>query len=80
MGGFGPSSYDLSTFKEIVGNFRLTLEECRDLLNDGTKFRQKNGFVTNILYNINVDEHVVHLTERIAFHNIKVSLITIVKG
>ncbi|KAH7077648.1 hypothetical protein BKA63DRAFT_269269 [Paraphoma chrysanthemicola] len=75
VGSFGASAYDVSSLTEIIGNFRLTLEECRDFLNDETKFRQKDGFVTNILYNINVDPQVVQLTERLAFHSTKIALI-----
>lgn len=75
IASFGTSNYDISSLTEIIGNFRLTLEECRDFLNDGTKFRQKDGFVTNVLYNINVDPQVIHLTERLAFHSIKIGLV-----
>jgi hypothetical protein len=75
IGSFGPSSYDLSSLTEIIGNFRLTLDQCRDLLDDETKFRQRGGFITNVLYNINVDPQVVHLTERLTFHNTKVGLV-----
>jgi hypothetical protein len=74
LGTYGPSPYDLSSLTDIVGNFRLTLEECRNWLNDNTKFYQSGGFITNIIYNINVDSQVIHLTERIAFHNTKVRL------
>ncbi|KAH8725896.1 hypothetical protein GQ44DRAFT_771842 [Phaeosphaeriaceae sp. PMI808] len=75
VGTFGPRSYDITSLTEIIGNFQLTLEECRDFLNDGTKFRQKAGFITNIIYNINVDPQVVCLTERLAFHSTKISLV-----
>jgi hypothetical protein len=72
---FGPPDYDLTSFTEIIGNFWLTLEECQDFLRDKTKFRQKDGFVTNILYNINVDAQVIRLTERLAFHSTKIGLV-----
>jgi hypothetical protein len=75
FGTFGPPRYDIATLTDIVGNFRLTLEECRDFLNNGTKFRQKDGFITNVLYNINVDPQVIHLTERLGFHNTKIGLV-----
>ncbi|KAH7402309.1 hypothetical protein DE146DRAFT_735536 [Phaeosphaeria sp. MPI-PUGE-AT-0046c] len=75
INSFGPTSYDLTSLTEIIGNFRLTLEECRDFLNDDTKFCHKDGFITNILYNINVDPQVMHLTERLNFHNTKIALV-----
>lgn len=72
---FGPQTYDTASLTEIIGNFRLTLEECRRFLNDESKFRHKAGFITNIVYNINVDPHVISLTERLAFHNTKIGLV-----
>lgn len=75
LGSFGAPEYDLKPLFEIIGNLRLTLEECRDLMNDESKFPQKNGVITNIMYNIDVDPYVISLTERIAFHNNKISLV-----
>jgi hypothetical protein len=75
LGSFGSPSYDITSLTEIIGNFRLTLEDCRAFLRDETKFRQKDGFVTNIVYNINVDAQVIHLTERLAFHSTKIGLV-----
>ncbi|KAF2747234.1 hypothetical protein M011DRAFT_51959 [Sporormia fimetaria CBS 119925] len=75
IGQFGPSSYDIAPLAEIIGDFKLTLNECRDLLNDESKFSQKNGVITNIIYNIDVDPYVVSLTERLAFHSNKISLV-----
>lgn len=74
---FGPQLYDTASLTEIIGNFRLTLEDCRQLLNDKEKFHhsQKDGFITNIIYNINVDPQIVHLTERLAFHSTKIGLV-----
>ncbi|KAH7389906.1 hypothetical protein BKA66DRAFT_440175 [Pyrenochaeta sp. MPI-SDFR-AT-0127] len=72
---FGPQTYDTSSLTDIIGNFRLTLEECHQFLNDDTKFRQRDGFITNIIYNINVDPQVIHLTERLAFHSTKIGLV-----
>ncbi|KAF1844355.1 uncharacterized protein K460DRAFT_357965 [Cucurbitaria berberidis CBS 394.84] len=75
ISAFGPKIYDTTSLTEIIGNFRLTLEECRQLLNDDDKFRQKNGFITNIIYNINIDPQIVRLTERLAFHSTKIGLV-----
>ncbi|KAF2272401.1 uncharacterized protein EI97DRAFT_484086 [Westerdykella ornata] len=62
LGSFGPPALDLSSFADIIGNFKVTLEACRDLLNDQSKFRQKNGVITNIIYNIDVDPNKITLT------------------
>ncbi|KAF2026521.1 hypothetical protein EK21DRAFT_115766 [Setomelanomma holmii] len=75
FGTLGPLKFHTKTLIEIIGNFKLTLEESRDFLNDGTKFRQKQGVTTNVLYNINVDPQATHLINRLAFHSTKVGLI-----
>lgn len=75
IGAFGPQIYDTKSLTDIIGNFQLTLEECRSWLNDDSKFRKKDGFITNIIYNLNVDPQVVRLTERLAFHSTKVGLV-----
>lgn len=72
LGPLGPPAYDLGSLHEIIGNFKDTLIECRELLNDERKFPQKNGIISNIVYNIDVDPHVIQLTERLAFHNTKI--------
>ncbi|KAI4648968.1 uncharacterized protein J4E78_008485 [Alternaria triticimaculans] len=61
---------------DIVGNFRLTLEQSQKLLNGVSKFRTgKDGFITNIIYNLNSDAQVRDLTERLKFHTVKIGLV-----
>ncbi|KAF2004028.1 hypothetical protein P154DRAFT_617287 [Amniculicola lignicola CBS 123094] len=75
VGSYGGTSYDLKPLSEIIGNFQLTLEECKELLNDRSKFTHRNGVIANIIYNIDVDPHVASLIDRLAFHNVKISLV-----
>ncbi|KAF2114097.1 hypothetical protein BDV96DRAFT_109269 [Lophiotrema nucula] len=75
VGIYGPCRYNLASLENIIGNFRLTLDECDRWLNDRKRFHQSDGVITNILYNINTDPQVVHMTERIAFHNVKIGLV-----
>ena len=73
---YGPELYDTTALIDIVGNFRLTLEQCQQLLNDVSKFRTgKDGFITNIIYNLNTDAQVRDLTERLKYHSVKIGLV-----
>ncbi|KAI4923464.1 hypothetical protein J4E85_008502 [Alternaria conjuncta] len=73
---YGPELYDTTALIDIVGNFRLTLEQCQKLLNDVSKFRTgKDGFITNIIYNLNTDAQVRDLTERLKYHSVKIGLV-----
>ena len=73
---YGPELYDTTALTDIVGNFRLTLEQCQKLLNDVSKFRTgKDGFITNIIYNLNSDAQVRDLTERLKYHSVKIGLV-----
>jgi hypothetical protein len=71
---FGPDPFDLSAFEQIVGNYAVTLDECNTLLDNNRKYRHdREGFVFNIVWNLDVDPTVVRLRDKIAFHNVKVS-------
>ena len=73
---YGSELYDTTALTDIVGNFRLTLEQSQKLLNDVSKFRTgKDGFITNIIYNLNSDAQVRDLTERLKFHTVKIGLV-----
>lgn len=72
LGSYGAPSFDLAPLDEIIGNLKLTLEECRQWLNDNRKFEHRNGVVSNIIYNIDIDPGAVSLTQKLAFHNVKV--------
>ena len=73
---YGPELYDTTALIDIVGNFRLTLEQCQQLLNDVSKFRTgKDGLITNIIYNLNSDAQVRDLTERLKYHSVKIGLV-----
>ncbi|KAF2264190.1 hypothetical protein CC78DRAFT_568495 [Lojkania enalia] len=75
LGSYGPSSYDLTPLQEIIGNLKLTIEECQQWLHDNRKFEHRNGVITNIIYNIDIDPEAVQLTQKLSFHNVKIGLV-----
>jgi hypothetical protein len=74
MHDFGPDPFDLSAFDQIVGNYTVTLDKCNALLVNNKKYlHDRQGFVYNVIWNLDVDPAVVRLRDMIALHNVKVS-------
>ena len=68
-------TWDLKSLLQICGDFRKTLNECQRLLEDSGKFeRGRDNFIYNIRWNLSVEPQVTTLRDRVAFHNIKVTL------
>lgn len=66
---------DLKSLLQICGNFRKTLTECQLLLNDSSKFEKGRGnFIYNVRWNLSIEPLVSRLRDRVAFHNIKVTI------
>jgi hypothetical protein len=63
---------------QILGNFKATLEDCFQLLDDKEVFGVQRGPVYNIQWYIRVKDEVDQLRDRIAFLNIKVGQLYIV--
>lgn len=65
--------WDLKTLPQICGDFRKTLNDCSQLLNDNKKFgRGRGGFIYNVQWNLTIEPDVTRLRDRVAFHNVKV--------
>lgn len=68
-------TWDLKSLLQICGDFRKTLTECQRLLEDTAKFeRGRDNFIYNIRWNLSVEPQVSTLRDRVAFHNIKVTI------
>lgn len=68
-------TWDLKSLLQICGDFRKTLKECERLLKDSGKFeRGRDNFIYNIRWNLSVEPLVTILRDRVAFHNIKVTI------
>ncbi|KAH0559505.1 hypothetical protein GP486_003982 [Trichoglossum hirsutum] len=73
---FGPEQFDLGALDQIVGNYSATLRECDNLILNNAKFiKDGSGFVSNIVYNFNVEPEAARLKERVGFHNIKILMV-----
>jgi hypothetical protein len=60
---------------ELVGDFKATLEECRDLLKNYVKFERKSGtFLDNLFWHASTQAMVEDLRRRIQSHTYKISL------
>lgn len=67
------NNWDLSSIKEIVGDYERTLNDSKQLLHENRQFSRGKNPLVNIEWNIVVMPTVTRLRERISFHNSKVS-------
>jgi hypothetical protein len=63
----------LSQLEEVTGDFRETLNMCRKLLEDNSRFRRNQaGFVGNVMWWIGTEKEVENLRGRVHLHSVKV--------
>jgi hypothetical protein len=74
-GEFPQKEWDLSSIKQIVGNYDATLEDCEKLLKENPEFRRDRGFRYNIEWNLFVQPKVDHLRKRLESHNSKILIL-----
>lgn len=70
--------YDLSwqVLPQVAGDFKQTLHECDNLLNDRSKFRySRAGFIENVIWWASVEGDVNTLKERVRFHMMKLTFV-----
>jgi hypothetical protein len=67
--------WDLSSLREIIGDYYRTLEECKTLLKENCEFRKNRNFAYNIEWNLVVQPKVDHLRKRLDSHNSKISIL-----
>ncbi|EON66548.1 hypothetical protein W97_05793 [Coniosporium apollinis CBS 100218] len=68
-------NWDLSSIKEIIGDYERTLHDTRQVLHENKQFSHGRNALVNIEWNINVMPRVNRLRERISFHNSKISIL-----
>ncbi|KAK0661552.1 hypothetical protein DIS24_g2669 [Lasiodiplodia hormozganensis] len=67
---------DKKSVDVIIGDYVKTLADCEKLLKDKSKFRHnRQNFVLNVVWNIEIEPEVARLRDRLAFHNIKILMI-----
>jgi hypothetical protein len=65
-------NWDLSSLREIVGDYHKTLADCQKLLEDNPEFRKNRNFAYNIEWNVVLQPKVDQLRKRLEFHNTKI--------
>ena len=60
--------------REVIGDFRQTLRQCQQLLQDNAKYLQKNAtFLENLEWHfLGTQERATNLRARLQFHALKV--------
>ncbi|KAK1997603.1 hypothetical protein LX36DRAFT_578104 [Colletotrichum falcatum] len=69
---FKPLRWDPLSLEEIIGDYKETLNECRNLITDNNRYRLSSGPLRNIEWNVLVAPAADRLRERIALHNSKI--------
>ncbi|KAL9009118.1 MAG: hypothetical protein Q9173_005830 [Seirophora scorigena] len=67
----------LQPLSQLVGDFKTTLDECEQLLNDHERFkRDPAGFVDNVVWHVSTQRDVDILSERVHFHATKLLVVS----
>jgi hypothetical protein len=64
--------WDLTSLREIIGDYHKTLTDCRKLLEENPEFRKNRNFAYNIEWNKVIQPKVELLRKRLEFHNTKI--------
>jgi hypothetical protein len=67
--------WDLSSLREIVGDYQKTLVDCEKLLEENPEFRKKGNFAYNIEWNAFIQPRVDQLRRRLHSHNSKILIL-----
>jgi hypothetical protein len=67
--------WDLSSLREIIGDYHRTLTDCKTLLEGNREFRKNRNFAYNFEWNLVIQPKVDHLRKRLDSHNSKISII-----
>ena len=67
--------WDLSSLREIIGDYHKTLTDCKTLLEENHEFRKNRNAAYNIEWNVVIQPKVDHLRKRLESHNSKISIL-----
>lgn len=70
-----PKDWDLSSLREIIGDYHKTLADCSRLLEENSEFRKNRNFVYNVDWHIFLQPKVDQLRKRLEFHNSKIAVL-----
>jgi len=67
--------WDLSSLREIIGDYHKTLTDCKTLLEENHEFRKNRNAAYNIEWNVVIQPKVDHLRKRLESHNSKILIL-----
>jgi hypothetical protein len=67
--------WDLSSLREIIGDYHKTLTDSKKLLEENHEFRRNRNFAYNIEWNLVIQPKVEHLRKRLESHNSKILIL-----
>jgi hypothetical protein len=67
--------WDLSSLREIIGDYQKTLTDCQKLLEENHEFRKNRNIAYNVGWNMVIQPKVEHLRKRLECHNSKISIL-----
>jgi hypothetical protein len=67
--------WDLSSLKEIIGDYENTLADCKKLLEENHEFRKKRNFAYNNYWNFVIQPKFDQLRRRLQSHNTKIIIL-----
>lgn len=67
--------WDLSSLREIIGDYHRTLADCKTLLQENHEFRKNRNFAYNLEWNLVIQPRVDHLRKRLDSHSSKISIL-----
>ncbi|KAF2187525.1 hypothetical protein K469DRAFT_705224 [Zopfia rhizophila CBS 207.26] len=67
--------WDLSSLREIIGDYYGTIQDCKKLLEENSNFRTDRNFAYNIEWNLVIQPKVNQLKRRLESHNSKILIL-----
>lgn len=67
--------WDLSSLREIIGDYYRTIQDCKKLIEENSNFRMDRNFAYNIEWNLVIQPKVNQLRQRLESHNSKILIL-----
>ncbi|KAJ9668750.1 hypothetical protein H2201_000994 [Coniosporium apollinis] len=68
-------TWNPSSFTGVAGNYDRTLKDCAAFLEKNKKFSHKDSFARNVKWNVQYQDQVKRLRERLTYHNSKMMIL-----
>ena len=67
--------WDLTSLREIIGDYHKTLTDCEKLLQENHEFKKNRNFAYNVEWNLVLQPKVDQLRLKLDFHNTKILIL-----